>query len=333
MEEGTDSSASPPPSLLLYSRHHTPVRSAACFARRTPPSAEPHNTSFCCVSCRRDNSPRPPLGTAARTVLRDRFPGNCGDIRRVDVHKSSRTRTSLASPLRKRHSIGTVAMTCHRNTASSPSACRGRKVRDDRTREDTDASTSFVPDTSSDKSHMAFPIRGREASNADSSFYPSTYMVFAGEKTPTRLVTERRRILVAAAHGNKRVPTFASLLHHLMTWRTRAVSVADGFAQMSTRQLLPAWKNALGTIPWVAAMLLNVFVVTVRRFPARLRTRRIQRASELLARDIHRRCSTFTSNRDLQRTRRTFARVTRQQTHMSSTRERLIADLPMRSLR
>ena len=79
-------------------------------------------------------------------------------------------------------------------------------------------------------------------------------------------------------------------------------------------------------------MLLNVRVVTMRWLPARLRTRRIQRASELLARDLHGGGSAVAANGDLQRTRRTLARVTGQQTHVSSARERLVADLPMSPL-
>lgn len=154
-------------------------------------------------------------------------------------------------------------------------------------------------------------------------------MVFAGEQTSARLIAERRTVSIAATHAYERVSALASLLHHLVTRRTRTVSVTDGLAHVSAGKQFPAGENALRTTPRVAAVFLDVFVVTMRGFPAGLRTRWVKRAAEVLTRNLHGGSSALAANGDLQRTRRTFTRMTGQQTHVSPTGERLITDLSM----
>lgn len=154
-------------------------------------------------------------------------------------------------------------------------------------------------------------------------------MVFAGEQTSARLIAERRTVSIAATHAYERVSALASLLHHLVTRRTRTVSVADGLAHVSAGKQFPAGENALRTTPRMAAVFLDVFVVTMRGFPAGLRTRWVKRAAEVLTRNLHGGSSALAANGDLQRTRRTFTRMTGQQTHVSPTGERLITDLSM----
>ena len=87
--------------------------------------------------------------------------------------------------------------------------------------------------------------------------------------------------------------------------------MADGRTGMTTRERKSTGTNTGRTMTRMTYMFLNLIMVAMRGFLAKLLAGRIERSSEVLAGNLHRSSSAFTWNGHSERTGRTSPSMTR----------------------
>ena len=124
--------------------------------------------------------------------------------------------------------------------------------------------------------------------------------------------------------------SFAFLFHHFMTRRTRCSIMTNRLAEMTAWKGDPTIFGTRWTLPRMAIMLLNVFMMALTGLLTYKRALRIQALSVLLTSHCHGSSSTLARDGHHHRTGRTRSLMTRQKTGMPSAIQALIADLPVK---
>lgn len=112
--------------------------------------------------------------------------------------------------------------------------------------------------------------------------------MFATRKhSSTLLLTKDWFFLITTTNIDFFMSSFTSSFDDLMTRRTSMTLMTDGRASMPTRERESTGTNTGRTMTGMACMFLNLIMVTMRGFLAKLLAGRIERSSEVLAGDLH----------------------------------------------